>query len=247
MDLWQAIAKLVVDIHPDRLESFANALSLMEPVGRLSEAVGLLGPKENALSVRALEAAWVHAPEVTPIEVAAAIRAGLRVRADLQEAQSLELVWTGPSTGLIPTRHTEQVMLEVIRSARSELIWITYVFHKADAVVGAIKDATAKGVDVRILIDAQAQPHAPHRLAEAVPGASIFKWATSPMNAGAVHAKCAVADSAVAFITSANLTSAALEKNMELGILIRGGAIPPLIRAHFDALIVIDQVKMWGL
>jgi phosphatidylserine/phosphatidylglycerophosphate/cardiolipin synthase-like enzyme len=37
-----------------------------------------------------------------------------------------------------------------------------------------------------------------------------------------MHAKAAVADSSTAFLTSANLTEAALERNMELGVLIHG-------------------------
>ena len=53
----------------------------------------------------------------------------------------------------------------------------------------------------------------------------------------AVHAKCAVADSKLAFITSANLTTAAMERNMELGMLIRGGSVPQQLRQHLAALV----------
>ena len=49
-------------------------------------------------------------------------------------------------------------------------------------------------------------------------------------HAGLMHVKAAVADSRVAFLTSANLTEAALERNMELGVLIRGGHLPAAIR-----------------
>jgi phosphatidylserine/phosphatidylglycerophosphate/cardiolipin synthase-like enzyme len=38
------------------------------------------------------------------------------------------------------------------------------------------------------------------------------------------------------FITSANLTTAALERNMELGMLIRGGPVPDKLRQHLAAL-----------
>jgi cardiolipin synthase len=41
-----------------------------------------------------------------------------------------------------------------------------------------------------------------------------------------MHVKAAAADSRVAFLSGANLTEAALERNMELGVLIRGGHLP---------------------
>ena len=41
----------------------------------------------------------------------------------------------------------------------------------------------------------------------------------------------------MAFLTSANLTGHALEKNMEAGILVTGGHVPSLLRDHLHALI----------
>jgi len=250
MDVWQAIAHLIEDINPDRLASFAESIARMESSAQLPDAAVLLGPMANGDAVRALMAAWEGSPQVTPLEIAAGLRAGMRVRAEAKDGQSLELVWTGPGTALIPTRHTEQVMLEVIQSAQSDLIWITYVFHGADAVIQALSGATGRGVDLRILIDARAtsqgaRSDAPERLSAAVPEGRIFTWSGPPGSPASVHAKCAAADSRLAFITSANLTSAALERNMELGLLIRGGAVPGLLRAHFDALIATEVVREW--
>jgi cardiolipin synthase A/B len=41
-----------------------------------------------------------------------------------------------------------------------------------------------------------------------------------------LHAKGVIADDRRAFITSANLTAAALDKNIELGLLVTGGDVP---------------------
>lgn len=251
MDVWRAIAHLIEDINPDRLASFAESIARMESSAQLPDAAALLGPMANADAVRTLMAAWEGSPQVTPLEIAAGLRAGMRVRADVQEGQSLELVWTGPGTGLITTRQTEQVMLELVRSAQSELLWITYVFHKADAVIDAVAAATARGIDVRILVDARAswqggQPDAPERLVEAVPRARVFTWGGASEAQASMHAKCSIADSDLAFVTSANLTSAALERNMELGVLIRGGTLPALLRSHFEALIATGVMKEWS-
>ena len=52
-----------------------------------------------------------------------------------------------------------------------------------------------------------------------------------------MQAKATIADSSVAFLTSANLTEAALERNMELGVLIRGGRVPGSIDHLMNSLI----------
>ena len=56
----------------------------------------------------------------------------------------------------------------------------------------------------------------------------IFSWVDKRdgFAGGKVHAKVAVADEAFCFISSANLTGHAMEKNMEAGVLIKGGATP---------------------
>ena len=54
---------------------------------------------------------------------------------------------------------------------------------------------------------------------------------------GSVHAKCAVADDRIAFLTSANLSEAAMERNMELGVLVRGGHLPEELHRHLEALV----------
>jgi phosphatidylserine/phosphatidylglycerophosphate/cardiolipin synthase-like enzyme len=58
-----------------------------------------------------------------------------------------------------------------------------------------------------------------------------------------MHAKTAVADSCVAFLTSANLTEAAFERNMELGVLIHGGRLPAAIDRLIDALMECGKVQ----
>jgi len=58
-----------------------------------------------------------------------------------------------------------------------------------------------------------------------------------------MHAKAAVADSRIAFLTSANLTEAAFERNMELGALIRGGTLLASIDRLIDALVESGELQ----
>ena len=60
---------------------------------------------------------------------------------------------------------------------------------------------------------------------------------------GKVHAKVAVADGCECFLSSANLTGHAMEKNMEAGILITGGGIPRNLHEHLDALVTTGIVS----
>ena len=71
------------------------------------------------------------------------------------------------------------------------------------------------------------------------PTVSLYAWRdkTSEFFDGRVHAKVAVADAMMCFITSANLTGYAMEKNMEAGVLISGGRIPKLLDEHLHSLI----------
>jgi phosphatidylserine/phosphatidylglycerophosphate/cardiolipin synthase-like enzyme len=83
------------------------------------------------------------------------------------------------------------------------------------------------------------------KVRSAIPAAEFYTWnGENPGfdKAGSVHAKCAVADGDVAFITSANLTGAAMERNMELGTLIRGGHLPHQLQSHLQALVTTGKV-----
>ena len=52
-----------------------------------------------------------------------------------------------------------------------------------------------------------------------------------------MHAKCIVIDGREAFVTSANFTEAAQERNIELGLLVKSPPIAEQIENHFTALI----------
>ena len=55
--------------------------------------------------------------------------------------------------------------------------------------------------------------------------------------AGVLHAKAVVCDGETVFVTSANLTDAALNRNIELGILVRDRAMASSVSSHYQGLI----------
>jgi len=52
-----------------------------------------------------------------------------------------------------------------------------------------------------------------------------------------LHAKCVVVDNAISFVSSANFTEAAQERNIEVGLLIRSAPLAARLERHFTALI----------
>ena len=81
-----------------------------------------------------------------------------------------------------------------------------------------------------------------------VPMAALYVWTdrSAPFVAGRVHAKLAVADASAAFLTSANLTGHALEKNMEAGVILQGGRVPQNLRDHLQALVDMKIIRKVG-
>ncbi len=167
--------------------------------------------------------------------------------------ETIELVWTGPSSALIATRKTEQALLQVIKAAHARLFLTSFVAYDVTSILTALSDATERGVSVSMLLEASEADGGGlsidviDRMRQALPAISVFSWKdrTDAFSGGKVHAKVAVADEQTCFVSSANLTGHAMEKNMEAGVLISGGDTPRKLHRHLEALVktrVITQV-----
>ena len=242
--LLDAVVDLVALVSPAKVSTVASALrGLTSPDEAPSANTFADTPAARAAVGRVL-AAWGQAQksgdEVAGMLVGAS-EAQLRVEREL----SVELVWTGPTTRFVPTRRTEQVLLDLIASATKDFFLVSFVAYDVPSVVTALNDAASRGVRLRILLEASTShggtlnydPAATMRLR--VPSAELFTWRDKPepFVDGKVHAKVAVVDGARAFITSANLTGHALERNMEAGVLIKGGPVPRGLSEHLEALV----------
>ena len=256
-DPWKVIGELVAALHADRIASIADAIQRLGSPDDFERATGAFGPNADHERVGRLRSSWVAARGIGPAEIAAAFRGAAEVAALMDRTGAIEVVWTGPKTGLIPTRRTEQVILEVIDSAKTDTFLVSYVFYKASSIIDALNAAVDRGVNARILLESSTDHggavvgDSVKSMADAVPGATVYIWdaaakgiAGSTLSAS-VHAKCAVSDRKLAFITSANLTSAAMERNMELGLLIRGGTVPERLQSHLDALVTTKVIRSW--
>lgn len=193
---------------------------------------------------------WTEqAPDLTPASLAAALRAAAAAHRACRAHQSLELVWTGPAPHGTKLRRTDQVLLDLIREARKSLVLVTFVAYKVDAIVAELKKAIQRGVKVTLVLDTpEPQPGKPPFGPidafgqDVVSTATVYEWPLDRRELdekgrrGRLHVKCAVADSQVLLVSSANLTGHAMNLNMELGLLIRGGDLPEAVSEHVHKL-----------
>lgn len=241
--LIEAIIELVSNSPPDKTEQLAEA------VKRLSGTQNALPLTNWAANPRAknaltkLVATW-RCVNIPSAELAAMLMAASAAYHRAKAEQEIELVWTGPSSKLIATRKTEQALLQVIDAAASRLFITSFVAYDVASIIKALKRAIERGVHVSMLLEASelhgggVSIDALAKMKSVLPTAKLFSWVDKGEGfaGGKVHAKVAVADENLCFISSANLTGHAMEKNMEAGVLIRGGAIPRNLQKHLEAL-----------
>lgn len=250
--LLDAVVDLVALVSPAKVCSVASALRGLANPGAAPAPNTLADTPAARAAVGRVVSAWGRV-QASGDEVAGMLLGAAKARLRGERELSIELVWTGPTTRFVPTRRTEQALLDLIASATKDFFLVSFVAYDVASVVTALNDAATRGVRLRILLEASTShggtlnydPAATMR--SRVPSAELFTWKEKPepFVDGKVHAKVAVVDGARAFITSANLTGHALEKNMEAGVLINGGPVPKTLSDHLQALIdvrVIDRV-----
>ncbi|MBO6824472.1 MAG: hypothetical protein JJ883_19345 [Thalassospira sp.] len=146
---------------------------------------------------------------------------------------------------VVATRKTEQALLQVIKTAKKKFFLTSFVAYDVASILTALAEATERGVEISMLLESSdahgggVSVDAIGHMKKALPSAKVFYWRekTDAFFGGKVHAKVAVADEVLCFLSSANLTGHAMEKNMEAGVLIRGGDIPRKLHQHLEALI----------
>lgn len=192
-----------------------------------------------------------EADNTPPAALALALACAAHAYQAAKAETAIELVWTGPVTGVIPLRRTEQALLQLIRAARSELLIVSFAVYDIEEIVRALETAVARGVALTLVFEDPASSggkitfNAGAALGDTLRRkARILQWSASRRakdaqgRHGSLHAKCAVADQQQLFISSANLTAYALNLNMELGLLVHNGGLAAQVAAHFQTLLM---------
>ncbi len=157
---------------------------------------------------------------------------------------SVETVWSGPGSHHVPVRASAAVLADIVRDVRRELVLMTYSARPHQPLSDALGAAISRGVAVTVVVEtlqgagSALSGDEPYQAFAGIPGIELWHWPTSQRTeSGAkMHAKLAVADRRVLLVTSANLTQSGVTKNIEAGLLIRGGTVPVRAAEHIDAL-----------
>jgi len=186
--------------------------------------------------------------------IALLLRTAERVEA---RAPRPDLVWTGPEVPGLHARDTRRVYEELLGSAERSAWISTYAFFDGPRAFDVVARRMAARPDLKVILllnirrkwgdttaaDPLIREFADRFWASDWPGASrpavfFYRRALDTDGPGAVlHAKAVVVDESVVFVTSANLTEAALDRNIELGLLVRDRALASSTVSHFQTLI----------
>lgn len=152
----------------------------------------------------------------------------------------LDVVWTGPDSGAHTSRLTSTVLVDLIDQATSTVLLVGYAVHSPPTVTAALRRAYTRGVAITLLLERTIDnpKYTGHGGAFAGIPARRLCWPTPPRPAGAsLHAKILVIDDNAALIGSANLTGAALESNLECGLLVCSSPTAHRITDHIERLL----------
>ena len=193
--------------------------------------------------------AWSDTPDLAGAAVAAAIRSAAATASTVRAEHNASLVWTGPSTGVAGLRSTRAVLTTLVANATQSLVLVSFATYDVAGLTGSLTDAIARGVEVTLILETPDDPGGPltfgpdHPFEPIKTSACFYRWPEEAREAffaksARLHAKCVIADRSSALITSANLTSAGINDNIELGVLIEAGPLPFRLSRHLELMIV---------
>jgi cardiolipin synthase len=247
----EAVIELVSNSPQDKTEQLAGSIRLLSSSKNTQSLASWAANPRAKSALAKLIGEW-RGGDVPPAELAAMLSAASAAYHRAKGEQEIELVWTGPSSKLVATRKTEQALLQVIDAAESRLFITSFVAYDIASIMKALKRAIERGVKISMLLESSdkhgggVSNDAIRQMRLALPTARVYFWGdkSDAFSGGKVHAKVAVCDGSLCFISSANLTGHAMEKNMEAGVLIRGGSMPNKLQDHLEALVMIKILSI---
>lgn len=168
-----------------------------------------------------------------------------------------DLVWSGPEVSGLHARDTRRVFEDLLGSAERSVWVCTFAFFdgpKAFEIIARRMDQLPL-LRVVLLLNIQRRRGDQSRDDDLVQRFSQRFWSADwpglrkpdvyydprslALNGpdGVLHAKAVTVDSSKVFVTSANLTEAALDRNIELGLVVSDRALAMSVETHFRGLI----------
>lgn len=173
----------------------------------------------------------------------------------------VELVWTGPEGERSTARNTAVVVRRLFEQAQHRVVVAGYVFTYGTEILRPFHAAMERGAEglvfLHILEKIPAGVRPEDHLRRCVEKSFLKWWTFGPPHPrifydprtldarprASLHAKCVVVDEVQAFVSSANFTSAAHERNLEVGVLVRDGHFAKNLADQWLGLVTRGVVK----
>ena len=163
-----------------------------------------------------------------------------------------QLVWSGPESD--PGGTTRHRVAELFAAAKHSLWISSYVAQSRRDILGRVAQRLDSTPELRVNVilnlprykrDDRAARRVVHEFSDRFwkrwPGKNrpcvYYDPRPAHRDRGQLHAKFVVADDEQVFVTSANLTRAAWDANIELGVLLEDRAVAGLVVDHLEHLI----------
>jgi hypothetical protein len=247
---------------PEELRRLAGAVRS----GRLGAPYTALAVRQLLGAERASEVAGalaaLGADGMTPQHVALVLET--IVDSGAAPASLVTLVASGPELPGLPVRDTGAVVRELFGAARESVLVVGYAVHQGRDVFRVLAERMDANPElkVRMCLDVSRAfgdtSHASEILGRFAyrfrtaewPGTRLPEVLYDPRGLApdrdrraSLHAKCVVVDGVRAFVSSANFTEAALERNIEIGVLIDDAPVAAELSRYFDALVDAGYLK----
>jgi phosphatidylserine/phosphatidylglycerophosphate/cardiolipin synthase-like enzyme len=186
----------------------------------------------------------------------------------LQDRPPPELVWTGPEVPGAAGRDTRVVVQELFEAAQHTVLVSTYAIDqntKADEIFKTLADrmdANPK-LTVQFFVNLMGSHNSPisqeqqvrdfsHHFRDQIwPGQRLPEVFYDPRSISnsygiraCLHSKCVIIDETTAFISSANFTEAAHNRNIEAGVLIKDRVVAKALQQQFQSLVAHGQLLL---
>jgi phosphatidylserine/phosphatidylglycerophosphate/cardiolipin synthase-like enzyme len=176
----------------------------------------------------------------------------------------VELVWSGPESNRAESRDTAVVLRELFLSAETSVLISGFAVFDGRAIFQALAERMDAKPDLkaRFFLNVARSGHDSTADSELVvrfardfrkrhwPGKRFPEvyydprsLALEPRERASLHAKCAVIDSRRAFVTSANFTPAAQDRNIEAGVIIESRSFATRLQDQFESLVTQGLLK----
>jgi phosphatidylserine/phosphatidylglycerophosphate/cardiolipin synthase-like enzyme len=199
-------------------------------------------------------------------QLATVLEMTIKVRGQRTLAEDLvDLVTSGPEAAGISNRDTSVVVHELFSRAQQSVMVAGYTIYQGQRVFQALADRMDElpELKVRMFLDIQRGQGdtSAHReiIRRFTDRFRTKQWPkgqrlpevffdprsleTDSLKRACLHAKCVVVDGKDLFVSSANFTEAAQERNLEVGLLIHSASLAARVVGHFESLVAEAKLR----